>query len=94
MATRSDHKQKAQDLLATAQRYGMASPARPVLLAEAQVYATLALLDTETVTVSVGDVSETTTRPARRPRKATATKTTAEVTAAGKSYGDLPEATE
>ncbi|CCQ44692.1 hypothetical protein ARTSIC4J27_621 [Pseudarthrobacter siccitolerans] len=75
--TAQEHREVALALLDESLGKGIASPARSVILAEAQIHATLAL-----------SAPAEEKKPATR-RKATTTK--AEVTAAGKSFGDLPE---
>jgi hypothetical protein len=81
--TPSQHRDRALELLAKAQDYTLSpTSARPVLIAEALVHATLAMTAPEpvqTVTVTVGEVSETTTRPAPKPR----TRKPAQATEAG-----------
>ena len=75
--TAQEHHDEALVLLEESRTKGVGSPARSVILAEAQIHATLAL-----------SAPAEEKKPVTR-RKATATK--AEVNAAGKSYGDLPE---
>jgi hypothetical protein len=80
--TPAQHRYAALELLEKAQTYAVSpTSARPVIIAEALVHATLAMTAPEpvqTVTVTVGDVSETTTRPAPKPRTRKPAATAAE----------------
>ncbi|UJQ86840.1 hypothetical protein PQE16_gp50 [Arthrobacter phage Reedo] len=75
MATPTEHRAKAEELLSKARNYAPSSAARLATLAEAQVHAILALPATDEVgTPPIPEIDAQLKAPARRTRKATPAK--------------------